>query len=48
MFDKLMVLGTVVASGVLGSSALYFAWDKPGTAAVWLAAAWLIWPSKRL
>jgi len=42
--DKKALLFRVSAAIAIGSAAIAISWDYPGTAAVWLAVAWMVWP----
>jgi hypothetical protein len=43
---KRVILLQVVVASLLGAAALLVAWERPGTAAVWLAAAYMVWPTR--
>lgn len=47
-FSKVLLVLQICVSLALGFWAGLVAYERPGTAAVFLAAAWMVWPSKRL
>ena len=42
--DKKVLLWRLLAAIAMGSAAIAISWDRPATAAVWLAVAWMVWP----
>lgn len=44
---KRVILLQAAVAVLIGLTALWMAWDRPGTAAVWLATAYMVWPSRQ-
>jgi len=42
--DKPVLLLRMAAAIAMGSAAIVISWEHPGTAAIWLAVAWMVWP----
>lgn len=43
---KKYILIQLVVALLIAVAALVVAWERPGTGAVWLAAAWMVWPTR--
>lgn len=44
--DKAELIGRTLLALVLGIGAFYASWERPGTGAVWLAMAYMVWPNR--
>ena len=44
MSDRAVMVTRAGVAFAIGLVAFAIAWERPGTAMVWLAAAWMIWP----